>query len=210
MDALIREIHAHPIISLGLFSFLVVSSPFMTALRSIAKRVGEKALSIAGSLVITSIELTDMQTTEAISMYLSRNGRVHSVGGDCYDMTPSTIEPSGKTRHIFYHRVAESLSLFFFRGAPILMTPISRDDDGDLVKRAQMRFINGTVDMKALLTEVGDYLDRAQEARDLNQRAFSITTISPDTDNSISTDSPLKSSAPSAPGGGLGVHHALK
>src|SRR6185437_8490414 len=146
MDALLREIHAHPYISFGVVSFLIATSPWMTALRAVAKKVGEKALSVAGSLVITSIELTDASTSESISVYLAHAGSVHSVGGDCYDMTLSTAN-DGKTRHIFYRKIADSLSLYFYRGAPILITPIVRDGDGDTKKRSQVRFINGTVNM---------------------------------------------------------------
>jgi hypothetical protein len=204
MDALLREIHQHPYISLSIVSFLVFTSPLMAALRAVARRVGERALSLAGSLVITSIELSDVSTTESVSNYLGRTGRTHSVGGECYDMTPRTIEASGKTRHIFYRKIADSLSLYFYRGAPILITPIARDGEGDLVKRAQMRFINGTVDMKALLTEAGDYLDRIQEEESRNERAFSITTISPDASNGVTTDCAPRSVSGGADHGGLG------
>jgi len=196
MDALFREIHAHPYISLGVVSFLVFTSPMMAALRAVARKVGEKVLSVAGSLAITSIELSDTTTTDAVSRYLSQNGRTHSVGGECYDMTPRTIEASGKVRHIFYRNVAESLSLYFYKGAPILITPVARDTEGDVTKRARMRFINGTVDMKVLLTEAGAYLDSVQEEASRNNRAFSITTLSPDPSGSgISTDGGLKSTS---------------
>ena len=189
MDSLLREIHQHPYISISVAALLVATSPLMTALRAIAKRIGEKALSVAGGLIITSIELNDISTIEAVSTYLSRTCRQHSVGADCYDIVPRTVESSGKVRHIFYRQVADSLSLYFYKGAPILITAVTRDDEGDMIKRSQMRFINGTVDMKALLTETGAYLDHLLEETTRNQRAFSITTISPDANSTgISTD----------------------
>jgi len=197
MDALLREIHRHPYISAGIAFALVATSPLMTALRAVAKKIGEKALGVAGSLVITSIELNDIQTTEAVSVFLSRTGRTHSVGGDCYDLLPHTFT-TGKTRHIFYRKVADSLSLYFYKGAPILLTPIARDADGDMVKRSQMRFINGTVNMKDLLTDAGEFLDLAKEEETRSKRAFSIVTISPDAAGTgISIDHEFKSTEPS-------------
>lgn len=193
MDALLREIHQHPYICVGIVLSLIATSPWMTALRAVAKRVGERALNLAASLVITSIELNDITTTEAVATYLSKAGRAHSVGGDCYDLIPRLTESTSKVRHIFYRKVADSLSLYLYRGAPILITPIARDSEGDMVKRAQMRFINGTVDMKALLTEAGAHLDRLKEEGGLGKRSFSITTISPDASNGITTDSEPKS-----------------
>ncbi len=196
MDSLLREIHQHPYISFAVASFLLATSPLMTALRSIARKVGEKALSVAGSLVITSIELNDIQTTEAVSIYLSRTYRTHSVGGDCYDLMPHT-GASGRMRHTFYRKASDSLSLYFYKGAPILLTPITRDGEGDQIKRSQMRFINGTVNMKELLTEAGDFLDEAQDEEVRTQRRFNITTISPDTAGTgITVDSGGKLSQP--------------
>lgn len=156
-------IHAH------LFASLLViggGGAFIIALiNSLFKEVFATMINFLISTIFEHKAISDSYAIIVLNMYLAKHAKSFGLSEQLYDADRRHIKSEGRDRVIFTRRNNRSYRLFFYRGAPILLTP-QKYKDGETVSNGAFRFIVGTVNWEKLLIDAAKYYDQEYDKRE--------------------------------------------